>query len=61
VSVLPNKALQLTSAGGRPSASLWRLQLNAGTLGGRTRSDVVFVLDDPLAGGPGTEPRCSLV
>jgi hypothetical protein len=31
---LPNKALQLTTAGGRPSAFLWRSQLNAGTLAG---------------------------
>ena len=29
----PNKALQLTSFVGRPSASLWRSQLNASTLG----------------------------
>src|SRR5258707_5715543 len=35
-SQLPNKALQLTSFVGRPSASLWHSQLNAGTLGRRS-------------------------
>ena len=34
----PNKVLQLSSADGRASRSLWRLQLNTGTLCGRLRA-----------------------
>src|SRR4030095_7489602 len=45
----PNKALQLTSTVGRPSASLWRSQLNAGTLARPMALDIPVRFDgEPL-------------
>jgi hypothetical protein len=38
---LPNKVLQLASADGRASRSLWRLQLNTDTLGGPERESLL--------------------
>ncbi len=47
---LPNKVLQRTNADARASRSLWRLQLNAGTLAGEDGASVlegaVSVLSD---------------